>query len=385
MTATILARCVRGLEWVAAEEITSRLPKAEGISVSARAVTFRIPSLTPSLSTLRTIDDAFIEVGVVRDVGTTKDVPALLAKRLADLDWAGWLSGLRSLRPIADKPRFDVVASLDGRRRYNRFAVENTLGQLLEPLIRGSYLARTAEGRQTGDPDLTVRILLQGPQAVAALRLGARPLHRRAYKQDTGAGTLHPPVAAALARMVAPGPKDFVLDPFCGDGTIAIETALCYRETRVTGSDIDPARLANARNNATRAAVAIELAEAGAGRWPSPEHAMGAVITNPPWNVAVDARGLLSRSLNRFWRRLPELLTSEGRVALIADLDMGAPAQLRSLAYAVPLASQIRLAGRVSQVIFCAPPECAPPQLPAELLIWRERALATGVITDEGF
>jgi hypothetical protein len=31
--------------------------------------------------------------------------------------------------------------------------------------------------------------------------------------------------------------------PFCGDGTIAIETALSYPDVRVTASDIDPVRL----------------------------------------------------------------------------------------------------------------------------------------------
>ena len=250
--ATLIARCVHGLEWLCADEIAERLPDADDMALSRREITFRLPKLSLDLLALRSVDDVFVEVGQLAGVGTSKDTPPTLARRLVALPWAAHLDGLRRLRQIPAAPLFDVVASIEGRRNFNRYAVENAFGESLARLTGGTHLARSATGRTPGEPDLTVRIFVRGQTAVAALRLGAWPLHRRTYKQDTGPGTLHPPVAAALARLADPLPGDAVLDPFCGDGTIAIETALVYPQARVIASDIDPVRVRHATRNAEK-------------------------------------------------------------------------------------------------------------------------------------
>src|SRR2546421_2763956 len=177
----IIARCVHGLEWVCADEIESTVPAASDITLARREVTFTV-SKESRLLALRTVDDVFVRVGELGDVGSTKDALPTLAKRLAALDWPG-----------ADGRRFDVVASLEGRRSYNRYAVEAAAGAALAAVLGGTFLDRAA----AGDSELTVRLFLRGTTAVAALRLAARPLHRRPYKQDTRPGTLPPPVAAA--------------------------------------------------------------------------------------------------------------------------------------------------------------------------------------------
>jgi len=382
---TIIARSVRGLEWIAADEISAALPQASGLAMSSREVTFLLPGLAPPLLGLRTVDDVFLQVGRVSGVVPGKEGPAIAAARIADLDWAGTLAQLGVIRAIPPHPRLDVVASLEGRRNYNRFAVENAVGEMLARRLRGSYLARTSSGRQAGEPDLVIRVFVCGTEAVTATEVAARPLHRREYKQEAGAGTLHPPVAAALARLAHPAPASTVADPFCGDGTIAIETALSYPGARVLGSDIDEVRLGHAERNAARAGISLTLRQADAARLPWPGQSIDAVITNPPWNIAVDARGLLDRSLDRFWRQVPRLLVPDGRLCLIADAQLDAPRRLRQMGYQLALATQVRLAGRVSHVLLCAPPEQRLPRIPAGLADWRRRALADGVITETGF
>jgi tRNA (guanine6-N2)-methyltransferase len=382
---TIIARSVRGLEWVAADEISAAIPQARGLAMSSREVSFQVPKLAPSLLGLRTVDDVFVEVGRVSGVAPSSEGPAIAASRIADLDWAGALAHLGMIRAIPPHPQLDVVASLEGRRKYNRFAVENAVGEMLARRLRGSYLARTSSGRQAGEPDLVIRVFVHGTEAVTATEVAAQPLHRRGYKQQTGAGTLHPPVAAALARLADPAPAGTVADPFCGDGTIGIETALSYPATRVLASDIDEVRLGHAETNAIRAGVSLTLCQADAARLPWPDQSLDAVITNPPWNIAVDARGLLRSSLDRFWRQLPRLLAPAGRLCLIADAQLDAPRQLQQRGYQLALATQVRLAGRVSHVLLCAPPEQGLPRIPAGLADWRRRALADGVITEAGF
>jgi tRNA (guanine6-N2)-methyltransferase len=382
---TIIARSVRGLEWIAADEISASIPPARGLAMSSREVTFLVPELTPPLLGLRTVDDVFVAVGSVSGVAPTSEGPAIAAARIAGLDWAAALAHLGVIRAIPPHPQLDVVASLEGRRKYNRFAVENAVGEMLARRLRGSYLARTSSGRQAGEPDLVIRVFVRGTEAVTATEVAAQPLHRRGYKQEAGAGTLHPPVAAALARLAHPAPASTAADPFCGDGTIAIETALSYPATRVLASDIDEVRLGHAEANAVRAGISLTLCQADAARLPWPDQSIDAVITNPPWNIAVDARGLLRRSLDRFWPQLPRLLAPAGRLCLIADAQLDMPGQLQQMGYHLALAAQVRLAGRMSHVLLSAPPEQGLPRIPAGLAGWRRRALADGVITEAGF
>jgi tRNA (guanine6-N2)-methyltransferase len=381
---TIIGRSVRGLEWVAADEVSATLPEARGLAMAGREVTFTVAELAPPLLGLRTVDDVFAEVGRVAGAGPGKDSVAAVARGVGGLDWSTALARLGQVRSLPARPAIDVVVSLAGRRGYNRFAVEHAAGETLARRLGGAYLPRTSGGRPAGRPDLVVRVFVRGTEAVAAVRLAADPLHRRGYKRDAGAGTLHPPAAAALARLAAPA-AGTAADPMCGDGTIAIETALSCPGTRVLASDIDPGRLGAAGRNAARAGARLAVCRADAGRLPWAGGSVEALITNPPWQVAVEARGRLRGSLGEFWRDVPRVLTPGGRLCLIADAQLGTPGLLPRLGYQLALAAQVRLAGRVSHVLLCAPPGRDPVCLPDGLARWRHRALAAGVVTETGF
>jgi tRNA (guanine6-N2)-methyltransferase len=378
----VLVRCVHGLEWLCADEIGSALPTARGLELARREIILELPALDAAVLALRTADDAFLVVGQVGGAGTTKDSVPELAHALAALPWTNRVADVHRVRPVPTAPLVDVVASIEGRRSYNRFAVENAVGERLAPLVGGTYLSRTAAGRDEGTPDLGVRVFVRGEIAVAALRVGADPLHRRAYKQCTGPGTLHPPAAAALARLT--GPVTDVLDPFCGDGTIAIEAALAHPGAQVRARDADPERLRNAEANAKRAGVSVELSRFDAGLL-APDGVAGAVVTNPPWNLAVDGAGNVTGSLGPFWRRVPGLLAPGGRLVALTEAELDVPSTLRDAGFAVGLGTRIRLAGRVAHVVVAAPPGHPAPEMPAGAARWHERALAAGVVTRSGF
>jgi len=305
----VIARTVHGLEWVCAAEVSSLIGAEDRVELSRREVTFEFGALGPGLLGLRTADDVHLKVGAVQGVGSTKEVPPAVGHAAAALDWESAVEQLRAVRQIPDAVRFDVVASLEGQRSYNRYAVEAAIGSSLAAVLPGVFLERAPSGAMAGDPDLTVRVFVRGDQAVLAVRLGPRPLHRRAYKTDTGPGTLHPPAAAALAMISAPE-TGTLLDPFCGDGTIAIEAAVIRPKLRVVASDFDPQRVENTRRNAGRAGVDIKVSCADAGALSTPHGAVDAVLTNPPWNLAVDWSGQLSANGQRFWDMLPSLLAS---------------------------------------------------------------------------
>jgi 23S rRNA G2445 N2-methylase RlmL len=369
---------------VAAEEIEDRVPGAEGVEVAAREVRFRVPDLDAGLIGLRTVDDVFLEVGRVPSVGHTRDAPPALAHGVADLAWSDALAALRGARPVQPGAPFDVVASLEGRHNYSRFAVEDVVGRTLEPVLAGRHLARPKDGHPgRGAPPLTVRVFVRGGEARVALRIAATPLHRRGYKQAAGPGSLHPPLAAALVRLV--GPAGVLADPFCGDGTITIEAAFARPVARILAGDIDAARLANARDNSTRAGAESLLSRMDAGLAPWAAGVVGAVVTNPPWGVGVDARGALAATMGPFWSELERVLTPDGRACLVADAALDVPGLLPGFGFHAGLATRVRLAGRVAHVVLCAPADRDCPRLPARLDEWRRRAIGAGVVTDGGF
>lgn len=63
------------------------------------------------------------------------------------------------------------------------------------------------------------------------------------------------PVVQAMLDLVRPGPEDLLFDLGCGDGRIVVAAARQYGARGVC-VDIDPERIAEARENARRAGVA---------------------------------------------------------------------------------------------------------------------------------
>lgn len=381
----VIVRCVRGAEWLCADENSILVPEASDLAIDRREVTFVVPAVSPALLLTRTSDDVYIEVGRLTGTGTDKSVPDALAARLARLHWQTAIEGVKQLRPIAAMPLLDVVASLEGRCSYNRFAVESAAGKLLGKLTGGTYLERSPSGRAPGEPDITVRLFIRGGITVAAIRLPRTPLHRRDYKRDSGPGTLHPPVAAMMARLAHQGKTRSVRDPFRGDGTIAIETALANRTAAVHASDLDAERLRNARRNATRAGVQIEFSQRDAAALSAADGRVDAIVTNPPWGQTVAGQGMLAQSLKPFWQLLPDLLTGRGSMVAIADAEHELPASLRTYGLQAAVGARIRLAARVSDIVLATPAGRPEPAVRGSLARWLGKAIAAGIATRTGF
>lgn len=62
MPARLVARSVRGLEWIAADEVATALP-AMRIYLSPREIRFEPPTLDERVLGLRTVDDLFLVSG----------------------------------------------------------------------------------------------------------------------------------------------------------------------------------------------------------------------------------------------------------------------------------------------------------------------------------
>lgn len=379
----MIARTVRGVEYVVADEIAA-LGMTE-VTQRPREVTFQAEGAGPALAALQTPDDLFLTVGVVKGVGHRKDVVRWLAEHARGWEWGEAAEVVARWREAPARRRFDVVASLIGRRNYSRFDVEDEVGAALSEVLGARYESRRGSVHGIPQVDLTVRVFINADTATFALRLGSSPLHRRAYKQDAAPGTLHPPMAAILGRLLAVSAGERVLDPFCGDGTIPIEIATQTPGAVVHAADRNPERVRNAIANAERAGAEIDFSTADAGKLGYADATVDLIVTNPPWNIAVDATGLLAVGLGRFWAEAERVISPTGRMGIIMDAELGAAGELRRRGFRIALMQSVRLAGRLSEIIICTPPGRPCWKLPAGIADRRREALSIGLVTTTGF
>ncbi|MFF0270892.1 hypothetical protein [Kribbella sp. NPDC004536] len=307
-SALVLVRAVAGLEWMVAEEVTAAGHRV--VEVSKRQVVAEGLGRPP-----RVADDVFVVYGTAPDPGRSR---------------ASVMAGVRAALPSApDVPcapgsggAFAVSASVVGVRNFNRYDVEDVVGERIARLIGGTYHSRR-HGVVPPEDRAEWRVVLDGKTLWIALRPYAEPLHRRPYRQHTVPGSLHPPVAAAMARLADLAPNHHVLDPFCGAGTLLLEAHHLQPGAYYLGIDRDPAATAAAHSNWTAASGGVERWAAGTQRrgggvgaggargagvvWGT-EDARGVegvferVVSNPPWGVRVGAGGVPSAV--RRWRRV---------------------------------------------------------------------------------
>jgi tRNA (guanine6-N2)-methyltransferase len=214
---------------------------------------------------------------------------------------------------------------------------------------------------------------VDGAHATVGLRIADRPLHRRAYKRATVAGTLHPPLAAAMGRLAGVRPQHTILDPCCGAGTLLAEARLAGAGARLVAVDCDPVALDAAAANAAAANAAaananaanaaavglgIGLLRADAGRLPFTMDSVDRVLVNPPWDRQVPAWGLLGvggepHYMCRLWTELTRVLRQDGLlVALIPDHEA---VDLSAHGFNVRTAYPVRLSGAAATIVLAGP------------------------------
>ncbi|HWA77161.1 MAG TPA: methyltransferase domain-containing protein [Polyangiaceae bacterium] len=343
----LLARSVRGIEWLLAAEI-----RAQGAAVSSighRVVEFSVAG-EPSDGQLRLgcADDVFLFVGELRGVDHRRASLATLTQATARMPLGQTLATLSSLRAAPLGWQFTVVASFLGARNYNRYEAEAAVAESITKATGLSYES-SREG-SPGRPVLTFRVHLVEDAASLSLRVFEEPLHRRRYKQRSYPGTLHPPLARAMALLAGLGTNATVLDPFCGVGTLLLEARLLEHSAQCHGVDIDAGRLSAARENAELAGVSINLVGGDAAQLPFEGSTFERVLTNLPWGVAVEPEGALKQGSGLFWTELARVLRSDGRAIVLTDPKTALAAAVRESELSLLLRFRVSLFGQYPEL-----------------------------------
>ena len=301
------ASTVHGLERFAAAELAERGHQI--LSIRKRQIQLASPRALAA-DRPRTVDDLLIHIAQTEDPGATK----------ADLErLRAWLiaADLESEADFdQDDPVLSVSASIRGRRTFNRYDLEAVIGSVLAERLGVRFASRRGGVRPPGHA-VEYRAALSNEGLLLGLRGRRPPLHRRPWKQASIPGTLHPPVAAAMARLAGIEPGMRVLDPCCGAGTILVEAQESAPRATVVGSDVDPAALAAAVRNA-RHRPEITMREADAAALPFRTGAIDRVVTNPAWGRQVAARHPFAAFLAE-WRRV---LSPEGRLVCLVPPEL---------------------------------------------------------------
>lgn len=205
-----LATCAPGLEDLLAADV-ARLPAVTDVERRTGAVAFAAPFDTVYAALLRLSLAESLRWVVVADVAATNS--AMLYDQLGRARWPLWLP---------DETALTVRVRSSKSRLRDDAQLERTLRQAL----RAQGLETEADA-----PPLTAHLHLHHDRATVTLDVGG-PLHRRRGDKWVAPTTIRETTAAGLVRLSGAldplDAPDLVLDPFCGSGTVAIETLAAW-------------------------------------------------------------------------------------------------------------------------------------------------------------
>jgi putative N6-adenine-specific DNA methylase/tRNA (guanine6-N2)-methyltransferase len=186
----------------------------------------------------------------------------------------------------------------------------------------GALDARYDASVDLEDYDVEVRVDVHDDRCLVSVQHTKEALSRRQLEGYQPRAALKANVAYALLRLAhLDAPPNALLDPFCGSGTILLEAADLWPDTRGYGNDWDDEAVAGARANVERAGRADRITIREGDVWHLAERfadvTANLIVTNPPYGVrmgsSMDFRPFYRRVLQQFH----EALAPGGRVVLL--------------------------------------------------------------------
>jgi tRNA (guanine6-N2)-methyltransferase len=155
------------------------------------------------------------------------------------------------------------------------------------------------------DYDVEVRADVHDDRCLVSVQHTREALSRRQLEGYQPRAALKANVAYALLRLAhLDTPPDTLLDPFCGSGTILLEAADLWPETRGYGNDWDEEAVAGARTNVERAGLSSRITIREGDVWHLAERfgdvRADLIVTNPPFGVRMAS----SMDFFPFYRRV---------------------------------------------------------------------------------
>lgn len=254
------------------------------------------------LSSLRTVEDLFIEVG--RALRADGDNPRWIAQRIwrpqrvtrALSIWA------ETVRPLTSSMSFRVIARVLDERSFRRTELRRQVAWVINEDKTRWRLADPAQ--------IEVWISEYGRgKFVEGLRLTDAQMRQHDGRSEERKGALRPTVAAAMVSL-AGNPDGVLLDPCCGSGTITQEADRLGFEAR--GVDVDPEAVEIARKNTD---ARIEVGDARS--LDMADETVTACVSNLPFGQQFAVQGDADRWLAAVLEEMARVTRAGGRVVVL--------------------------------------------------------------------
>jgi 23S rRNA G2445 N2-methylase RlmL len=291
--------------------------KAEGV------VVFRVPEISRRLLDLRTTEDVFLLGWGTDDLSyRAQDLESIWRWTERDVDWSSLLRIHHAIRPKPKgKPTIRLVTQMHGQHGYRRVDA----GKALERGLAGHFPTSWKFAEENASVE--VWLTIHGRRAWCGLRLSDRTMRHRSYKLEHVPASLRPTVAAAMVRLLHPRPRQIILDPLCGAGTLLAELWDSRRPSGssrdrpdiiVFGGDIDSRALRAARGNLQRLGH-CSLIRWDAARLPLPDHSVDGILSNPPFGKQLGRPEEMRSFYAGLIRELNRVLRTHGQAVLLAS------------------------------------------------------------------
>ncbi|HTU23876.1 MAG TPA: bifunctional 23S rRNA (guanine(2069)-N(7))-methyltransferase RlmK/23S rRNA (guanine(2445)-N(2))-methyltransferase RlmL [Pirellulales bacterium] len=354
-----IAKTFFGLEAVLAQELAEL--GATEVSIGRRMVSFTAEQELLYRANLwcRTAVRILKPIGQFKLDPQAADPYRSLYARLQEIEWGQFLlpTGTLAIDPV-----------VHGRLLTNSLYAAQVAKDAVVDWFRERHGVRPNVERIA--PDLRINLHVAGEQGTVYLDASGSSLHKRGYRRITGEAPLNEVLAAGILRLSAWDGAAPLVDFLCGSGTLPIEAALMARniapglfrddfgyrrwldfdaalearvldearqavrpeipsgESRILGSDLDPAVVAAARENAARAGVAADILWQQANfEQLEPPTARGTIVINPPYDERLRVAGVgafyrrLGNALSRRWQGF-EAWVLAGNLPAIADFGI---------------------------------------------------------------
>ena len=300
-----------GLENIVLEELREKT-EVKKYEIKQRSlfvqITDSIGDKQQFFKNIRTADDIYEFVGVFNGIDNTKpSVDRFIEYFKKNI--------LPTLKRYKDSKYFRVTVSFVGERNFNRFFVENEINNIVKSQTHFKVLSsENDDPRQAGE--FRLRCHIEEKYALLGIAIFDTPLHRRDWRVDNYDAQLSPPVAAAMVRLARSFKPSKIIDPFCGSGTIIIESALVIPNFTHTGFDINVSAIDLAKNRAKLAGVNVSFENKNAFE-ESIVYDNSIIISNPPWGGkhALDSDKL-------FVSKLCSIISKSNGAVIIAPEEM---------------------------------------------------------------
>jgi len=308
--ANIFAITTQGLEVICAAEL-KLIPGVNRVTSAYRRVSATFDGDLNELLKLRSIDDIFIDLatwhGIVKQRSALEDIQY----RSSQLNFQNAINLAATIRAINSIPSFSVTANFIGKRNYSYKEIKDAVSVGIRSKQSWNY--------QEDDrlSEINVRVFLEHETAYVGIRLGRQPLQNREYKHSHILGSLKPPVAAAMLLLL-PEKEGTIFDPFCGAGTILLESR-CLG-FNAAGGDYDKDALCAARENAASAKISLNLVKWDANKLPLTDHSIKYIVTNLPWGRQVEVEHDISQKYKSFCTELSRVLDKDGTAIFLTTL-----------------------------------------------------------------